>query len=220
MTAPDFLMWVNSSLLPNAEVIHKRSHWPLPKDGFIAWIFPNIPQKKWVYFDGHERADVIEYHRVFLQKLEILLSLTTSARALLLCGSSFLSAMRSPFFTATRTRGGNGLTGHQTQGQKTWADGHWLHWWTQWIPVPVKWRTRKACHHCPCHSEVWCWSWGYWNSDMLMEQVKEAKLLLSLNVPVSHTCTCVAFLNQSSRHSAYHADALNVHKMNIKPRGK
>ena len=77
MTAATFANWVNTDLLPNS---------PLPP-GFprsitlrIArkWLhnlgFSPKSSKKGLYFDGHEQDDEVEYHKLFLRKMEILQS--------------------------------------------------------------------------------------------------------------------------------------------------
>ena len=77
MTAATFGTWVNVELLP-------KSHLP---PGFPRSITPRTARKwlhdlgftpkqykKGLYFDGHEREDVVEYCRVYLRKIEILQS--------------------------------------------------------------------------------------------------------------------------------------------------
>ena len=77
MTAATFATWVNVELLP-------KSHLP---PGFPRSITPRTARKwlhdlgftpkqykKGLYFDGHEREDVVEYCRVYLRKIEILQS--------------------------------------------------------------------------------------------------------------------------------------------------
>lgn len=69
MTAPDFLMWVNSTLLqgyPRQISVATGKRW-LHLLGFSP-----MSHKKGVYFDGHEHLDIVEYRRLFLRKLDIL----------------------------------------------------------------------------------------------------------------------------------------------------
>ena len=77
MTAATFANWVNSDLLEN-------SHLP---PGFPRSITPRTARKwlhdlgfspklskKGLYFDGHERGEVVEYRKMYLRKIEILQS--------------------------------------------------------------------------------------------------------------------------------------------------
>lgn len=75
MTATMFCGWVNNELLPTSELppgcpaqVTERTapRWP-HEIGFHP-----TSHKKGIYIDGHEHGDVVEYRKLFLQKLEIL----------------------------------------------------------------------------------------------------------------------------------------------------
>jgi len=77
LTADIFAAWINTDLLPSADLppdfpksitLRTARRW-LHSLGFLP-----TPYKKGVYYDGHERDDVKEYHRIYLRKLEILQS--------------------------------------------------------------------------------------------------------------------------------------------------
>ena len=75
MTAMDFCTWVNSVLLPM--VLEKDSKAPdkitvRTARQWLHWLgFELTTTKKGVYIDGHERADVVEYRKLYIKKLDI-----------------------------------------------------------------------------------------------------------------------------------------------------
>ena len=77
MTGAKFSMWVNTQLLPDAELLPGCLQ-QIKLRTAIKWLHPLgfRPQthKKSVYTDGHERDDVVEYRKLYLRKLDILAS--------------------------------------------------------------------------------------------------------------------------------------------------
>ena len=77
MTGATFCSWVNTNLLPTAELPPGCPKQIQPRTA-IKWLhclgFRPQSQKKSVYIDGHERDDVVEYRNLYLRKLEILSS--------------------------------------------------------------------------------------------------------------------------------------------------
>ena len=77
MTGATFCSWVNTNLLPMAELPPGCPQQIQPRTA-IKWLhclgFRPQSQKKSVYIDGHERDDVVEYRNLYLRKLEILSS--------------------------------------------------------------------------------------------------------------------------------------------------
>ena len=77
MTAATFATWVNTDLLPNSYLSpgFPRS---ITTRTAAKWLhnlgFSPRAYKKGLYLDGHEREDVIEYRKLYLQKIEILQS--------------------------------------------------------------------------------------------------------------------------------------------------
>ena len=75
MTAAKFCEWVNSDLLPTADLPPGCPH-EIQECTGIKWLhylgFRPQKYKKGAYIDGHERSDVIEYQKMYLRTLEIL----------------------------------------------------------------------------------------------------------------------------------------------------
>ena len=57
---------------------------------------------------------------------------------------------------------------------------------------------------------------GYWNSDKFMNQVKQAVTIAKIKYPGASN-TIVFLFVQSSGHTAYDNDALQVYHMNVNP---
>ena len=77
MTGAKFCSWVNSNLLPNAELPPGCQQQKQPCTA-IKWLhhlgFRPQSHKKSIYIDGHEHDDVVEYRKLYLRKLAILSS--------------------------------------------------------------------------------------------------------------------------------------------------
>uniref|UniRef100_A0A1X7V209 Uncharacterized protein n=1 Tax=Amphimedon queenslandica TaxID=400682 RepID=A0A1X7V209_AMPQE len=74
-TALKFCHWVNTDLLPNADLPPSLPQ-SIKERTAVKWLhelgFRSQRHKKGIYIDGHERKDVVEYRRIFLRKIEIL----------------------------------------------------------------------------------------------------------------------------------------------------
>ena len=69
-----FSVWVNTELLPNSILPpgFPRSITPRTTRRWLHDLgFSPTPYKKGLYFDGHEREDVVEYWHLYLRKLEV-----------------------------------------------------------------------------------------------------------------------------------------------------
>ena len=77
MTGATFCSWVNTDLLPTAELPPGCPQQIQPRTA-TKWLhclgFRPQSHKKSVYIDGHERDDVVEYRKMYLRKLDILSS--------------------------------------------------------------------------------------------------------------------------------------------------
>ena len=60
---------------------------------------------------------------------------------------------------------------------------------------------------------------GYWNSNRFMANIKNAVAMAEFKYPPEKN-TLVFIFDQSSCHKAYAENALNVTRMNVRPRGK
>ena len=239
MTAADFLHFVNSSLLPGA---HLPEGYPqqISLRTARSWLhqlgFKPTPHRKGLYFDGHERKDVVEYRGIFLRKLEILES---THKPPPLCEDG-LASTNSGLATAVRELV---LIYHDESCFHSNEDQGW-----QWaeegrLTIKPKGKGRglmvsdfidehdgflaitpaEATHLSRCKArEILKYGSdqeGYWNNEKFMEQVKIAADIAELKYP--HDRFSVVWLfDQSSGHCAYEEDALNVLRMNVKPGGK
>jgi len=75
MTSGGFCTWVNSTLLP--KVLEKYPNAPkkITERTARRWLrslgFEPTLTKKGVYIDGHERADVVEYRKLYIKKWDV-----------------------------------------------------------------------------------------------------------------------------------------------------
>ena len=76
MTAKQFCKWINDHLLPDVILYHPQVPQKISIHTATRWLhqigFQPSPTHKGVYLDGHEREDVVQYRKLYLQKLEIL----------------------------------------------------------------------------------------------------------------------------------------------------
>ena len=76
MTAADFCAWFNSDLLPKVLNNHPSAPSNISIRTARRWLhklgFEQVSSKKGIYIDGHERADVVEYRKLYLKRLDIL----------------------------------------------------------------------------------------------------------------------------------------------------
>ena len=76
MTAQHFRDWVNGSLLPLVSQHHPPVQQQIKVRTASRWLhmlgFQPSKTHKGIYVDGHERADVVDYRKLYLRKLEVL----------------------------------------------------------------------------------------------------------------------------------------------------
>ena len=76
MTAAGFCARVNSDLLPKVLNNHPSAPSNISIRTARRWLhklgFKQVSSKKGIYIDGHERADVVEYRKLYLKRLDIL----------------------------------------------------------------------------------------------------------------------------------------------------
>ena len=69
MTAEDFCSWVNLNFLPQVLENHASAPSKITARTARRWLhklgFEKVSSKKGIYIDGHERADVVEYRKVY-----------------------------------------------------------------------------------------------------------------------------------------------------------
>lgn len=245
LTAATFAAWVNEDLLPN-------SHLP---PGFPRWITPRTarkwlhdlgfhPQsyKKGMYFDGHEREDVVEYRKIYLRKLEILQ----------------LSHLPPPSCANGETQEVLGNADAQKRLVLIYHDESSFHanesqsWqWAEEDKLALRPKSQgrglMVSDFIDEHSGFLCLSSeehelaklsqpnlpqtarilfkfgaqgdGYWNNEHFISQVETAIKIAEFKYPPSDN-TLVFLFDQSSGHCAFANDALLAHKMNVSDGGK
>ena len=72
LTATGFSEWLNTTLLPVGGNHHPKAPKKVSTTTATRWLhklgFSPSSTKKGVYFDGHERQDVVHYRKLFLTK--------------------------------------------------------------------------------------------------------------------------------------------------------
>ena len=72
LTVGSFCQWVNNTLLPNTTLepgFPRKISWETARKWLHEQGFHVTEKKKGTFIDGHERADVVEYHQKFLRKM-------------------------------------------------------------------------------------------------------------------------------------------------------
>ena len=231
MTSGKFCTWVNSDLFPTIQlprgyptsITDRTARKWLHKLGFSPTHY-----KKGVYVDGHERPDVIEYRKLYLKKLEILESTHLPPPL----PSDGITAMSTGSHSASKKlvlifHDESCFHSHEAQDWQWAEEGR--------LVIRPKGKGRGLMvsdfideydgflKHDHTEARVILKyggdNEGYWNSDLFMKQVAKAVDIAELKYPRA-THNLVWLFDQSSGHTAYDDDALNVQRMNVKPGGR
>ena len=244
LTGAKFSAWVNTHLLPEAELAPGCPHEIQPRTA-IKWLhhlgFRSQSHKKSVYIDGHERNDVVEYRKLYLRKLEILSSTHLPPPA---CEDG-LTAVETGNPSATKFLVlifHDESSFHANEGQSIM--------WAEEGRVPIRPKNqgrglmvsdfvtefygllqlsveeyRTAAEADPsirmCAREILKFgagNEGYWNNSRFLKQMENAVKIADIKYP-SDKYTKVCFFDQSSGHCAFKDDSLNVRRMNVGPGG-
>ena len=246
MTSAMFATWVNVELLPNCNLPpgFPRSISPRTARKWLHDLgFTPKQYKKGLYFDGHEREDVVEYRDLYLRKIEIL-------------QSSHLPPPNCFNGGETEEVIGNNSADkrlvliyhdessfHANEGQSwQWAeeDKLALRPKSQGRGLMVSDFIDEHCGYLrltPEEEEVAKLSQpdlpvsarvifrfgaqgdGYWNNEHFISQVITAIKIAEFKYPATNN-TIVFLFDQSSGHCAFADDALIAHKMNVSDGGK
>ena len=75
MTSVEFRTWVNSTLLPKVQENDANAPTTITERTAHRWLhwlgFEPMSSKKGVYIDGHVRADVVEYRKLYITKWDV-----------------------------------------------------------------------------------------------------------------------------------------------------
>jgi len=244
MTAADFSLWLNSTLLPKVLENHPDAPHTVSVRTARRWLhklgFEKLSTKKGVYIDGHERQDVVEYRKLYLRKLEIL---SSSHAPPPLCSDE------DPTPIEPSTSRKLVLIFHDESTFHSNEDQGWM--WGEKGKVVLKPKGQgrgimvsdfidehfgflaltddefvraKVCfpdiqQQARTFLKYGAENEGYWNSDKFLEQVKAAIKIAKYKYN-SEAYNVVWLFDHSSGHTAFAENALNVNRMNVKPGGK
>ena len=245
MTAYSFANWVNLDLLPNSHLppgfpqsitVRTARKW-LHKLGFSP-----KSSKKGLYFDGHERGDVVEYRKLYLRKLEILQSThlpppacfsgqteesignVSSEKRLVLIyhdesvfhandAQSWQWAEEDKITIRPKSQGRGLMISDFIE-----EHGGYLQLTTEEHEV-----AKLSEPNLPLKARVvfkfGSQGDGYWNNELFINQVKSAISIAEFKYPKEQN-TIMFLFDQSSGHCAYADDALVAHRMNVSDGGK
>ena len=245
MTATSFANWVNMELLPRTTLSPGFPQSITPRTA-RKWLhklgFSVTSTKKGLYFDGHERDDVIEYRKIYLRKIEVLQSthlppptcLTgqteellgneTSEKRLVLIyhdessfhandGQSWQWSEEDRMIIRPKGQGRGLMISDFIE-----EHGGYLHLAPEEHEIAT-----LSSPDLPAKARVifkfGAQGDGYWNNELFIKQVKTAMKIAEFKYPKAQN-TLVFLFDQSSGHCAYADDALIAHKMNVSNGGK
>ena len=240
MNGAKFCTWVNTHLLPNAQLPPGCPQQIQPRTA-IKWLhhlgFRPQAHKKSIYIDGHERDDVVAYRKLYLRKLEILSSTHLPPPS---CEDG-LTAVQIGNPAASKHLVlifHDESSFHANEGQSVM--------WAEEGRVPIRPKNqgrglmvsdfvtefdgllqlsideyRRAAESDPsirmCAREILKFGTGaegYWNNAKFLKQMEMAIKIADTKYP-SDKYSKVWVFDQSSGHCAFREDALNVSRMNV-----
>ena len=248
MTAEDFCSWVNVNLLPRVLENHASAPSKITARTARSWLhklgFEQVSSKKGIYINGYERADVVEYRKLYLKKLDILASThlppplcsdDPSSHASVPSGSDEPSQRRKlvlifhdeSIFHSNDDQGwmwgeeGKTILKPKGQGRgimvSDFIDKH-----NGYLALTdAEYEQGKQTYPDLQQQARMLLKYGaefegYWNSDKFLEQVEAAIKIAK----ASDQFNVLWFFDHSSGHTAFAEDALNASRMNVKPGGK
>ncbi len=242
MTDHTFCQWVNKFLLPEVVQHHLQVSTQISIRTATRWLhhlgFHPSSAHKGVYFDGHERSDVVDYRKLFLRKLEILEATheppppcsdemrvePSDKKKLVLIyhnESTFHSndgkgwVWAEPGKQPIRPKGqGQGIMVsdfiEEQNGFLGLSDEEYEDARTKHTNL---WKDARFLLKYGKNSE------GYWDSDKFMRQVEQAVTIAEIKY-TRERYNLVFLFDQSSGHTAYAEDSLNANNMSVNPGGK
>ena len=238
MTASDFHSWVVSVLLPQVRRHHPQVPASISNRTATRWLhqlgFEPSSTKKGVYIDGHERSDVVEYRKLYLRKLEMLESThappppvgdepapdPSDRRKLVLIfhdEAAYHSNDDQKWMWSEKGKQpirpksqGRGLMvsdfieehgGYLRLSDEEYERAKSSH--------PELWKEARRVLKLGAEYE------GYWDSNKFLNQVEKSITIAEIKYP-KETHNLVFLFDQSSGHTAFADNALNVNRMNVK----
>ena len=242
--------WINEKLLPN-ESLEPGFPRHISVETSRKWLhelgFEVLSGDKGMFFDGHERDDVVEERKVFLTKMVEVGFLHPSEAPTPEASRAFPSSVPLP---SSDTRDKTVVLFHdestfQANEDQTTMWGkkgeHMLRPKSKGTGIMVsdfvdekngylaltseEFATASATNpalwkEARCLLEYGESREGYWTSEKFMLQLEEAVSIADIKYPKEEGWKVVWVFDQSSCHKAMAADALDASKMNVNPGGK
>ena len=251
MTAMSFTTWVNTELSPS-QVLEPGFPRNISVETGRKWLhelgFFIVDRKKGIYYDGHERKDVVEYRRKFLRKVAALGFLNKANAPTLAAGQSLPAEIDIPsddrieknviFFHDESTFQAN--DDQPTQWGNEAMKGGMLRPKSRGAGVMVSDfidekngylrltddEFKKACdqnvvvkREAREYLEYGESKEGYWTAAKFLKQIENAITIAEIKYPNSEGYRWYWVFDHSSCHAAYAEDALIASRMNAKPGG-
>ena len=250
LTSLSFCQSVNEDLLPN-EVLEPGFPRRISVETARKWMhemgFEVQTAKKGSYVDGHERADVKEYRKIFLRRMFVLGFLNESNAPTEEAKATFPTDLESPsqetfdktviFFHDESTFQSNddqstfwGEKGTAIMRPKGKGAGIMVSDFIDEKNGFLRLTQEEYDQAKQSNPNIWMEARtlleygenreGYWNSERFMNQIKMAVKIAEIKYPKCDNWRHVWTFDHSSCHAAMPDDALDVNKMNVNPGGK
>lgn len=250
LTTASFCRWINEDLLPNASLppgFPRRVSVETARRWMHEMGFETLSVTKGMFFDGHERPDVVEQRKVFLEEMVTVGFLHPDHAPTPEAARCFPSQVPLASLE-TREKAvvffHDESIYHVNEGQQTvWGkEGeHVLRPKSKGAGIMVSDFISEKCGYLALTSEELIRARrtnpsmkqaarlfleygeskeGYFTSNKFMEQMKTAVAIAEVKYPKEEGWKQVWVFDQSSCHKAMAEDALDVNAMNVKPGGK
>ena len=250
LTAADFCVWVNESLLPNS-TLEPGFPCKICLETTRKWLhhlgFEVLSAKKGTFIDGHERDNVIESRKLFLRKMKKIgfLHFTNAPT------EDTIKALPQDFDPPTNDRRSKtvvffhdestfmsnedqstqwGLKGEKMMKPKSKGAGIMVSDFVDEFNgfLALSNEEYQAAKATKCNILPYAWECleygesreGYWTRDKFIAQMNRAIEIAEIKYPKGNGWRQVWVFDHSSCHAAMADDALDVAKMNVKPGGK
>ena len=250
LTTHSLCCWINEELLQN-EILEPGFPRHISVETARKWLhqlgFEVLSGDKGMFFDGHERDDVVEERKMFLSKMIEVGFLHPSEAPTPESASAFPSTVPLPssdsrdktvvLFHDESTFQANedqttmwGKKGEHMLRPKSKGSGIMVSDFVDekngYLALTSEEYAAASVTHPAMWKEARCLleygesREGYWTSEKFMLQVEEAVAIADIKYPKEEGWRVVWVFDQSSCHKAMAADALDATKMNVNPEGK
>ena len=209
LTVDKFMEWVASTY---KTTIHKET----ARRWFHELGFSRVHHQKGVYFDGHDRSDVVAYRNSFLADMEALdkRSITFDGNIPELAGEKPLIRVVHDESTFHANCDQSYFWGDENTNvlrQKSLGAGIMVSDFVDEVSGFVRTETEEARFLLETSKD------GYFNNDHLLDQVKHT---IDIFEKIHPDATGLFLFDNAPSHKKLADDGLNVEKMNVNPGGK